>query len=451
MYKKIALLIALSIGITVFAQQPTKEELQRKQQELQKELAELNGTLARIQKSKKQSVGQLALVQRKRRAREELILNISKEMRRIDDELYLGQVDIYRMNKELDTLKKQYAQSIVFAYKNRSNYDYLNFIFSSNSFNDALKRVEYLKSYRKQRETQVSTIVKTQAVIQQKMQELNNTRTRKVSALGEQTQQLGILELDKKEKDKVVQDLKGQEKDIAKQIQKKDKQRKDLQASINAIIRRETEEARKRAAEEERKKKLAAQNGGSGTPKTGITTTPVTTTPGKPVPKTPDATAGVAGVKNTRTYSVFESTEVDLNRSINFETSKGRLPWPVDAGYISGHFGTHQLPGTRLTVVNDGIEISLPIGANVKCVADGVVASVLDLGGEQAVLVRHGKYFTTYSHLSSVNVQKDQQLKAGTILGKAGVAESGEDGQVIFMVTNDKGNHQNPESWLKRR
>ena len=97
-----------------------------------------------------------------------------------------------------------------------------------------------------------------------------------------------------------------------------------------------------------------------------------------------------------------------------------------------------------------GIEISLPVGSNIKSVADGVVSTIFDLGGSQTVVVRHGKYFTTYSNLSSTNADKGQEIRAGKVLGKAAVGLSGE-GQIIFMVTNDKNINLDPERWLKSK
>jgi murein DD-endopeptidase MepM/ murein hydrolase activator NlpD len=122
----------------------------------------------------------------------------------------------------------------------------------------------------------------------------------------------------------------------------------------------------------------------------------------------------------------------------------------VDAGYVSIHQGTYALPGTQLKGVSDGITISLPVGSTVKAVADGEVSQVFDLGGEQAVLVRHGKYFTTYSHLSSVNVSRGQKVRAGTPVGRSAANDEGE-GEVQFMVSNESGAFLNPESWLRRR
>jgi peptidoglycan hydrolase CwlO-like protein len=139
--KKILLILSLSLITTCLLAQPSKQELQKKEVELRKEINELTNTLTQIQKNKKATVAQIASVQRKIAAREELVNNIYKQVRLLDETIYQNELEIYRMRKELDTLKIKYAQSIVFAYKNRSSYQYLNFLFSSSSFNDAIKRI----------------------------------------------------------------------------------------------------------------------------------------------------------------------------------------------------------------------------------------------------------------------------------------------------------------------
>ncbi|RXK81729.1 murein hydrolase activator EnvC family protein [Filimonas effusa] len=468
----------LCLGIAVAAvSQQTKDEIQKKQQELQKELADLNDTYNEIKKNKKQSIGQLQLVQRKIRAREELVSALNKDLRLIDDNIYLTTLEMNRMRRELDTLKMNYAQSLVFAYKNRSNYDYLNFIFSATSFNDALKRVAYLKSYRQYRETQADNIVKTRSVLEQKSQFLTNSKVDKNAALKTQGQQLQVLEEDKREKDKVVQELKGRESEVAADIREREKTRKKLSAALQAAIKRELEEKRREMAakmlrekqareEEERKRKAAAvaaaEREKANQPKQGTAATqpsasnngnanaqpPASTTPSRP---SESANTGLVTTgPSNRDYSVFESTSEGLTMSLNFENNKGRLPWPVDKGFILIHFGSYTIPDSKLKGVSDGLVISTPVGTTVKSVADGEVSAVVDLGGEDAVIVIHGKYFTTYSNLSGVSVSRGQKVRAGTILGRASAGSDG-DGQTTFMVSNEKGNFFNPEFWLKRR
>jgi peptidoglycan hydrolase CwlO-like protein len=145
---------------SLFAQ--TSEELRKQQAEIQKEINELKQSLQSTRKNKKASLGQLALVQKKIRLREQAINNISNQIDMIQVTITQSRNDIIRLKRELDTLKAQYEKSVVYAYKNRSNYDFLNFVFSASSFNDALKRVEYLKTYRNYRQQQAENIHITQ-------------------------------------------------------------------------------------------------------------------------------------------------------------------------------------------------------------------------------------------------------------------------------------------------
>ncbi len=453
MVKKLVLCLCALAFVFIANAQETKEEIQKKQQQLLQEISSLNNTLNQIKKNKKQSLTQLALVQRKIQARQDLVNNINKDLRRLDDNIYNNQLQVFRYKKELDTLKQQYAKSLVFAYKNRSNYDYLNFLFSADNFNDAVKRVAYLRSYRQHRETQVNNILKTQQLLVGKIQELNSSKTEKSISLKEQSKQLTVLADDRKEKDQVVKELKGQEKDIAAQIKDKEKIRQKLAQALQTVIRREIEAAKKKEQDriaklkkdEEEKKKLAQQNGKLADKNNTAITEP------SPVKKDIVASGGsVAPAKTNRVYSAFESTTEEANVSINFEERRGRLPWPADKGIVSTHFGPYQIPDTKLKGDMPGIEISLPVGANIKAVADGKVSAIFDLGGGQTIVVRHGKYFTTYSNLSSASVEKDQEIKAGKVLGRAANGFSGE-GQIIFMVTNEKNVNLNPESWLKAR
>lgn len=455
MIKKLLFAFFCCITLNVHAQD-TKEDIQKKQQQLQREIDDLNNTLSQIKSSKKQSLGQLALVQRKIAARTELINSINKDMHRLDDNIYLDQIQINHLKLELDTLKMNYAKSLVFAYRNRSSYDYLNFIFSATSFNDAVKRIAYLKSYRQYRETQVSTIQKTQGIISDKINTLNSNKTAKSTALVEQSNQLNVLQDDKKEQGQVIAQLKGKESEVASQIKASQRSQQKLKSALQVIINREIAEARRKAeaeakqkalAEQQRKAALAAAQpntvASSGSNKNNVTATPDNTTTATVT------TSSNAPAKLNRTYNVLESTPEGLTESLNFETHHGSLPWPVNSGYVSIHFGSYEIPGTLLKGNSDGITISLPVGTTVKSVADGEVSAVFDLDGHTAVVVRHGKYFTSYSNLSSVQVAKGAQVNAGTVIGKADAGQSG-DGEITFSVLNVAG-FLNPEGWLKSR
>lgn len=444
--------LLLLVGVLFFtfcasAQVQSREELQKKEAELRKEINDLSNSLVQIQKNKKASVSQVAAVQRKIAAREELIGTMNRQVRLLDETIYQNELEIYRLKKELDTLKAKYAQSIVFAYKNRSNYQFLNFLFSASNFNDAIKRVTYLKSYRKLRETQVSTIQKTQEVLQLKIGTLSTSKKEQSLVLQTQQTQLKDLEEDKKQKNIVVNELKGKEKEVSALLRKKDKQRQDMRIAINAIIKREIAEAARK--EKEEKIRLAAIEKSKATKPAEITAkaTPKTTSSSTISSNSGSITPMTTGATSTREYSPLESTPEGVEISINFE--KRNLPWPVNIGTVIIGFGTYNA-GEKLIGQSDGIEIALPEGTSVKSVADGKIAYAGDVGGEQVVIVKHGKYLTAYSHLSSISVSAGQVVKAGTQLGKSGVSLDG-DGVLLFMVSNEKGTYLNPKSWLRAR
>jgi len=456
MFKRLFLIGFFVIGLLAnnHAQQGTREDLQKKEKDLLKELADLNNMLTQTQKTKKLSLNQLAIIKKKIHQREDLVNTINKQVHQLDETIFNNERDIYRLGKELDTLKLKYAKSIMFAYKNRSSYEYLNFLFSANDFNDAVKRITYLKSYRQNRETQVSTILKSEDLLKDKIGTLSNNKKEMGKTLVKQSEQLKDLQQDKKEQDQIVSQLKLKEREIGQQIRDKEKQRQKMQQAVMAIIRRETEEADRRAkiakqkAIDDDKKKQAA-------PKVAAADNSVKTP--NPAPNTRPKLSGesVTGVaspskESDRTYTALESTPAGRETSIKFENNKGRLPWPVDAGMVTIRFGTENMPGTKLMQKSDGVEIALAPGTAVKSVADGSVSYAGDIGGEQVVFVRHGKYFTSYSHLSSINVSVGQEVKAGSVLGKSGNGLDGE-GAVLFMVNNEKGTPLNPESWLKPR
>ena len=427
--------------------QNTREELQKKEQELQKELIELNKLYGETQNNKKLSLQQLAIIKKKINKREELVNSINKQVRQLDETIFTNEREIYRSKKELDTLKMKYAKSLVFAYKNRSSYEYLNFLFSASDFNDAIKRITYLKSYRQNRETQANTIIKSEQLLQEKVQLLSSNKKERLSTLQSQTEQLKVLQVDKKEQDQLVEKLKGKEKELNAQIRDKDKQRQKVQQAFQAIIRREIEEAKKK--EIARLKALEDQKKSAGNKVAdNVVKTPVS--PSKSGTNNNEPETGLAAPTRDRAYTPLESTPEGREMSINFEKNKGQLPWPVSSGLVTAHFGIEFIPGTKLKRKTDGIEISLPVGSTVKCVADGKISYISEEAGEQMIIIQHGKYFTGYTNLSSVSVSKNQEVKAGTILGKSGASLDGE-GALIFMIMNEKTTPIDPEIWLKTR
>jgi septal ring factor EnvC (AmiA/AmiB activator) len=441
--KKTFLLCCLAIGSMVLLHAQDKSQLEKEREELRHQIDEIQGVYDQLKGQKKETLGQLSLIQRKLSLQDRYVSTINKEIRGIDDDIYLSALEIIRLNHQLDTLKKQYARSIVYAYKNKSNFGYLNFIFSAASFNDALKRVQYLKSYRSFREQQVANIVQTQKLIEQRKQSQLARKTQKNEALKDQAKQLAVLEEQKKEKARVMTNLKSQEKDIKKQLTDRRKRDNQLKNSIASIIRREIEEARKKAkAEADAEAKANAAKKAATTPST---TNPSTTNPDNSSSENASVTRRpVAESKPVKSALDYSAKDVSLNNS--FEKNKRKLPWPVDKGYVGITFGRNVVNG--LSFDSPGISIITPSpGASVKSVFDGEVAAVYNLGDAMAVTIRHGKYFTTYSNLASVSVGKKDIIQTGQVIGKTAQAEEGDGGQVDFILMIETKN-VNPEPWL---
>ena len=443
-------LVVFLITVVGASAQQSREELQKKEQELKKELSDLNRQLSETQKNKKLSLNELALIKRKVAKREELVRGINNQINELDNTIYLNEMDIYRLRKELDTLKLKYAKSIVFAYKSRGSYEYLNFLFSARNFNDAIKRMAYLKSYRQNRETQAVAISQSRAMLTQKVDVLNSNKKERMVTLSAQSEQLKVLQEDKKAQDKVVAQLKGQESVIAKQIKDKEKQRVRMQQAVMAIIKREIEEAArkdkiaKQKALDDAKKNAAAANAKNNTSDNVVKNNTAASNSAKNNEPIVLAKAG------SRPYSPFESTEEGRETSMHFEQNRGRLPWPVDRGNVFIEFGVSTVPGTKLKQNSDGIHIALPEGSAVKSIADGEVSYVGEVNGDQVVMVRHGKYFTVYQQLSSASVSVGKEVKAGSMLGRSGKSIDGE-GSIIFTINNERGVPLNPDQWLRPR
>jgi septal ring factor EnvC (AmiA/AmiB activator) len=420
----------------------SRDDLQKQAQTLQKELDDLNRLLDQTKNNKKSSLAQLALIRNKISKREALINGIAKQVKVLDAAIQSNQQDVRRLNNELDTLKYRYAKSIVFAYQSRSGYEYLNFLFSAGSFNDAVKRITYLKSYRQNRETQAMAIGLSENNLKSKINILSENKEDRIKTLSAQTVQLKVLQDDRKEQDKVVKQLKNKEQEITTQVRQKEAQRRKMQAAIAAVIKREMQEAVKR--ENDRLAKLKSANGANNK------TTPSNDDKTKSIPNVSKVAGGLKSTSSNRPYSALETTEEGRETSISFENNKGGLPWPVATGIVNIHFGVESIPGTKLERKSDGIELAVPKGTTVKSVANGTVVYVGDVNGDKTVLIKHGKYFTAFSCLSSASVSNGQEVKAGTVIGRSGFNLDGE-GAVLFSICNEKAVYFDPENWLKAR
>ena len=435
MQKSIVITVAFLLFIfKATAQQPEdKDALQQQREQLKKEIVETEKALNETRKTAKVNMGQLSLINKKMDLQGNVIDNINSEIKNLNNNIFLAQKEVNKMSRILDTLKQEYSKSMVYAYKNRSNYDFLNFIFSASSFNDAIKRVAYLKSYRSYREMQAENILRTQDMLSDRIKVLSGTKIKKGIVLQEQDKELTQLEKQQEEKKVIVDKLKSQQKELQAQVNAKRKQDAKLKNMITAMIRREVEIARNEAAKKEKARLAELKKNNADTKNTTADNNTNTKTV-KP------------SVSAKSTGSVLVSSEADKALDANFERNRGSLPWPV-SGFIIAHFGRIILPG-NIEYDNPGVTIGAKIGESVKAVFEGEVTLVSYIEDKQAVFIKHGKYFTVYSNLASANVQRGDNVKTGQVIGKAAANDEGQ-GEVDFILMKES-NNVNPEQWLRR-
>ena len=434
------LAIFFFFSLSVVAQD-TREELEKQRTKLKKEMEEtqklLNGNKAKT----KENLVQWKLINDKLNLQNRLIENIGKDINLLDNSINTNQREINRYNKLLDTLKEEYAKSMVYAYKNRNNYDFLTFIFSAGSFNDAIKRIAYLKYYRDYREKQGENILRTQELRRQKLNELGSIKEKKNEVLEIKDKEAAALETQKMEKDRIVNDLKKQGKELNNQLVAFKKQNAKVEKAIAAAIRKATDDARKAALkkfnEDEAARLLALKNNAPAKTNSEKTTTTTSTT--ARIKKSESA-------KTTPVSILLNEGNSGVNES--FKKSKGILPWPVDKGITILHFGPNTLPSKAVIDVT-GISVATDIGSNVKAIFDGVVSNIVFVEDMQVVIVQHGEYFSSYSNLGSVSVKSGQSIKTGQVIGKAAANLDGT-GAIDLYITDAKGNYIDPEKWLKR-
>lgn len=463
-----ALIICILLSFSALGQ-ATRADLEKRRQSIMEAIRITEQQLEATKKDKNATMGQLRALKSKLAERQRLIRNINEEIGQINNHILSSSNEVTRLQQNLEILKMRYAQSVRYAYKTRSSYDMLAFLFSSNDFNEAIRRLKYLKKYRDYRKRQAEDIRLTQNRIENKIKDLNHQKSEKDVLLSAEEQQKLVLQKESNETNQVVLQLKGKENQLVREIASNRKAAKQLDRAVAEIIRREMEIARKKAEEEQRKRAeeearraaaAAAANNSGVSVATGsnLRTTPGTA--GRPAASTTGA-AKLPGTGNSEPIASAKPKPAPVSYNLSmtpeaaalsssFENNRGRLPWPVEKGFISDAFGTHRHPvAEKVMIENNGIDITTSTGATARAVFDGTVSKVFYIPGmEWNVLVNHGRYFTLYSKLANVTVKNNQEIRTKQVIG---TVSNNEEGQAVmnFQVWKD-GNKMDPEGWIAR-
>jgi septal ring factor EnvC (AmiA/AmiB activator) len=427
---------------------PSRAELEKKKLELQKELEQANDELSNVQQNRKLTVRQAQLLQNKLAIRNKLIKNTNQEINFINGDINRANRDVRTLQNDLDTLKAQYAKLVLYAYKNRSAYNYLNFILSANSFNEAVKRFQYIKQYRAYRKHQAASIIQTEALLKQKIAYLSDQKEQRTGALTTEKKQRELLEQERKEKDEVVQSLRGREKELMADINAKKRAQRKLNATISILIKKEIEEARRKAAAEAAARAKAAAAAAAEAAKNNNNNNSRPIAKSEPAAPPPAAVEKPAAAES-RPANVLEATPEEKLISENFEGNRGKLPWPVERGFISDPFGVHKHAVLQFVEQqNDGVNIDTDKGATARAVFNGeVVTATFDPFNKWTVLIRHGQYFTVYSNLMKALVKEGDQVSTKKPIGIIYTNDQTDESYIHFLIY--KGSQPvNPALWL---
>jgi len=420
----ILVLLLLALVSPTFGQKTkgkSKKQLQSEINSLQKEISTANQLLKKTKKDKEMTLNEVNLLDKKIKQRENLIKAYNQQIAVLDEEINTGQSNIKTLNSDLKKLRKEYAKMIAFANKNRSHYDMLGFVFASKDFNQAFRRLRYIREFNEARKVKIDQIVSTERRINDEVEASQKAREEQAAMLKDEKAQQEALQKEKKDLNGQVAKLKKKEGSIQQDIKNKQQQAKKLQKAIDDII---AEEIRKANAEAERKRKEEAKKNANK----GKATT-------APAPKE----KGMA------------LTPAEKTLSSNFVNNKGNLPWPVERGVISSSFGKHaSVVSDKVTVTNNGIDIATTEGAQARAVFEGEVTSVVKLtGANTVVIIRHGEYFTVYSNLENVTVKRGDKVKTKQNIGTVHTNKTEDKTELHFELLKEQ-NRQNPANWLSK-
>lgn len=364
------------------------KELQRQQQELQEQLAETAKMLKQTKQNETATENKLNLLNNDIKTRKKLIRNIQGEINALNGEMGTLRQKRTDLQKELEACKEDYARLVRETHYADMQQSPLLFLLSANNFQQLVRRVQYMQQFAAYRKEQVKKIESLQTEIDIQNNLLSQRKNDRSTALQSQ----------KREQDKLTRDERKQ-KDMLKSLKKQEK---------NLLAKQKEQQKKVDALNKQIEEMIAKQ------------------------------------VRTTTTLTKEQQLIAG-----GFEANQGRLPWPVEKGFISGYFGKHQHPvHEHVTINNKGIYLQTVAGANARAIYEGEVSSCAQINGNYAVIVQHGNYRTVYSPLKKIYVKQGDKVKAKQAIGEI-VTDTSEDNktELYFQIYKDR-SIINPGLWL---
>jgi septal ring factor EnvC (AmiA/AmiB activator) len=421
--KVLFFLICIFAAVQVRAQ--SSSELKKERDRITDQLEQLNRQLDETRNNKKSTLKQLNILKAQISLREQNIGLINNQVRNLDGQISENTNTVHDLQGQLDLLKRKYADMVLFAYRNKSGYNKLMFIFAAKDFNQAYKRLKYLQQFATYRERQAASIQGKQKDLQVKIVELDKTKEQKHSLLIDQEKEKNNLGKERNNQNEAVKNLSSQEKQLRSQAVAK---QNEVRRITRAVIKAQIEEAR-REAEAKEAARLAAEKARAAANGTTVT-------------------AAAKPVARKTNSEILNATPEAAKLSNDFLGNRGRLPWPVTQGAITQGFGTFTTDGIRSE--STGLDIRTNDGAVVRAVFDGTVSKVQNVLGSWLIIIRHGEYLTAYSNLKSATVSSGQKVSTKQQIGTA--ATDGVTGEtMVHFELYKAGTPVDPKAWLADR
>ena len=430
--------------------------------------------------------------------RQRSIDSIQHDISNITDDISMLSMQLDNLEEMLDERKKSYMKSLRYMARNHTIGSKVMFVFSSENFAQAYRRMRFMKDYATYQRTQGEALEEQRKRVEEKRGQLNDAKHHKNVLLNKDAREKQALSVQKQQEQKIVASLKDKQKTIQSVIDDQKKRDAVLNSRIDALVAEEIErarqraiaEAKKKAAEEARRKAEAKRKAEELARKKAEAEARARENARRIAEaKAAEEKAKAAAAQAARDEasrqraeqlareaesqriaaerkaavdaerdkrSVAEATKVSEDAGVmlttedrvisgGFEANRGRLPSPVVGGRIVSHFGQHGVEGLPGVVLdNKGINILGSSGASACSIYDGEVSAVFNVGGSMGVLIRHGSYISVYCNLASVSVSRGQKVSTRQPIGKIG-----KDNILQFQLRKERAK-LNPEQWLAR-
>lgn len=437
--------------------QNSKRIKQMKQEStaLKKQIADSENLLRNTKKDIKSQLKNLSVIDGQIVDQTKIVGDYQNEVEALGKDLTAKEAELKKLEQELTACKQKYRRAVLYLNRKRLLQNKWMFVLSAKNFRQMYRRMRYASDYSKYLRAQAETIKQKEEAVSKAREAVHAAKKEKDGLLSEAQGEHKRLEAKKKERQGVISELNKKQSQLTTTIAQQKRKYANINASIDRLIkqeiaaaeaRRKKEEARRKAAEEKRRKEEAraraareaaakknknAKGGNATTSKKSSTSTPA---------------------KSTPRYEEEDATDRTL--SSGFAANRGRLPIPITGSYaITGRYGQYSVEGlSGVSLDSKGINLTGHSGAQARCVYDGEVSAVANVGGTYVVIVRHGSYYSVYSNLSRVAVRNGQSVKTRQTLGA--VAGDGSGGCTLhFQLRKRSGStasHINPLPWLAR-